>query len=223
MLEIKNLNKSFGNNHVLKDVSLVATRGSIICIRGESGGGKTTFLRCIANLEDADSGIISIDGINMREYNKNILNADKYAEKVGLVFQEYNLFPHLNVLENLILAPTSQKSMNQVEAENKAIEILTKLGINDKLKEYPYQLSGGQKQRVAIARSCMLNPSILCFDEPTSALDEKSSNEIVKIIKSLAKDGMCILVISHDYAFCDKLGNNQYEMIDGSLLSKTNL
>lgn len=223
MLEIKNLNKSFENNHVLKNMSLVAARGSITCIRGESGGGKTTFLRCIANLENADSGSILIDGINMREYDDKILNANKYAEKVGLVFQDYNLFPHLNILENLILAPISQKSMSKTEAEQKAIEILTRLGIGDKLNQYPYQLSGGQKQRAAIARSCMLSPSVLCFDEPTSALDEKSSNEIVKIIKSLAKDGMCILVISHDYTFCDKLGNNQYEMIDGSLLSKTNL
>lgn len=209
MLEVKNLNKTFGNLNVISDVSLNAYEGQILCIRGESGAGKTTLIRCICNLETYDSGEILIDSQNKENFSQ---------EKVGLVFQNFNLFPHMNIIDNLTVAPVSQKLMNKTEAEKKAVELLKKLGIEAKLKNYPFELSGGQKQRVAIARACMLSPKILCFDEPTSALDNKTMQGIVDILKKLASEGMCIIIISHDNEFCDIVADRQLLMESGKLI-----
>lgn len=209
MLEVINLNKKFGKLNVLTDVSLKAYEGEILCIRGESGAGKTTLIRCICNLESYDSGEIIIDSQNKDNFSQ---------EKVGLVFQSFNLFPHMNILENLTVAPITQKLISKEDAEKKALELLTKLGIDSKAKSYPFELSGGQKQRVAIARACMLNPKVLCFDEPTSALDSKTTQGIVAILKALAKEGMCILIISHDNEFCDIVSDRQLQMENGKLL-----
>lgn len=209
MLEVKNLNKTFGSLNVLNDVSLKAYEGEILCIRGESGAGKTTLIRCICNLETYDSGEIIIDSQNKENFSQ---------EKVGLVFQSFNLFPHMNIMDNLTVSPITQKLMSKEEAEKKAMELLTKLGIETKLKNYPFELSGGQKQRVAIARACMLNPKVLCFDEPTSALDSKTTQGIVGILKNLASEGMCIVIISHDNEFCDMVSDRQLLMESGKLI-----
>lgn len=209
MLEVKNLNKTFGNLNVLNDVSLKAYEGEILCIRGESGAGKTTLIRCICNLETYDSGEIIIDSQNKENFSQ---------EKVGLVFQSFNLFPHMNIMDNLTVSPITQKLMSKEEAEKKAMELLTKLGIETKLKNYPFELSGGQKQRVAIARACMLNPKVLCFDEPTSALDSKTTQGIAAILKNLASEGMCIVIISHDNEFCDLVADRQLLMESGKLI-----
>lgn len=209
MLEVKNLNKTFGNLNVLKDVSLKAYEGEILCIRGESGAGKTTLIRCICNLETYDNGEILIDSQNKENFSQ---------EKVGLVFQSFNLFPHMNILDNLTVSPITQKLMSKEDAEKKAVALLTKLGIEAKLKNYPFELSGGQKQRVAIARACMLNPKVLCFDEPTSALDSKTTQGIAAILKNLASEGMCIVIISHDNEFCDMVSDRQLLMESGKLI-----
>lgn len=209
MLEVKNLNKKFGKLQVLTDVSLKAYPQEILCIKGESGAGKTTLIRCICNLETFDSGEIIIDNQKGKEF---------LQEKVGLVFQGFNLFPHMSIIENLTVAPVSQKLMTKEEAETKAQELLKKLGIDSKEKNYPFELSGGQKQRVAIARACMLSPKVLCFDEPTSALDSKTTLGIATILKELAAEGMCIIVISHDNEFCDMVATRQLLMESSRLL-----
>ena len=208
MLEVKKLNKKFGNLQVLTDVSLKAFGGEILCIRGESGAGKTTLIRCICNLETYDSGEIIIDGKSGSEF---------VQDKVGLVFQSFNLFPHLRIIDNLTIAPVSQKLMTKKEARERAIELLTKLKIESKENSYPFELSGGQKQRVAIARACMLSPKVLCFDEPTSALDSKTTEGIAAILRDLASEGMCIIVISHDNDFCDMVATRQLNMVSSRL------
>lgn len=209
MLEVKNLNKKFANLQVLTDVSLKAYSKEVLCIRGESGAGKTTLIRCICNLETYDSGEITIDGDSRNEF---------VQEKVGLVFQGFNLFPHLSIIDNLIIAPVSQKIMTKAQAEQRARELLTKLGIDSKENNYPFELSGGQKQRVAIARACMLSPKVLCFDEPTSALDSKTTEGIASILRDLASEGMCIIVISHDNDFCDMVATRQLHMVSSRLV-----
>ena len=208
MLEVKNLNKKFGKLQVLTDVSLKAYEGEILCIKGESGAGKTTLIRCICNLETYDSGEIIIDGKSGSEF---------VQEKVGLVFQSFNLFPHLSIIDNLTIAPVSQKLMTKEQARERAMELLTKLKIESKENSYPFELSGGQKQRVAIARACMLSPKVLCFDEPTSALDSKTTEGIATILRELASEGMCIIVISHDHDFCDMVATRQLNMVSSRL------
>lgn len=210
MLEVKNLNKKFGKLQVLTDVSLKAYSKEILCIRGESGAGKTTLIRCICNLETYDSGEITIDGDSRSEF---------VQEKVGLVFQSFNLFPHLSIIDNLTISPVSQKAMTRAEAQKRARELLSKLGIDSKENNYPFELSGGQKQRVAIARACMLNPKVLCFDEPTSALDSKTTQGIASILTDLAQEGMCIIVISHDNDFCDMVATRQLHMVSSKLIN----
>lgn len=207
LLKADGLCKSFGGKDVLKGVSLEANPGEIISIIGKSGAGKTTVLRCIMGLETCDKGTILIDGKYLcMEENGTMVRATKkelyeIRKSLGMVFQNYHLFPHLTVLENVTLALTEVYKMSKEEAEKKAIKILERLDMGDKLNNKPFELSGGQKQRVAIARSCVTNPKLLCFDEPTAALDSALVMDIVKIIRDLAKDGMGILIISHDEKF----------------------
>ena len=208
MLEIKNISKSFNGIKVLDQVSLSIDKNEIVCLMGKSGAGKTTMLRCLNQLEVFDEGSIELEGLTLLSNNKTSKQVKvEFQRKVGLVFQNWNLFPHMTILQNCIDAPIYHKLMNKEEAINKAKYLLDKMGILDKADSYPSKLSGGQKQRAAIARACMLNPSILCFDEPTSALDSESIESIVELIRNLAKEGMGILIVTHDEKFADTIAD----------------
>lgn len=219
MLKIQGLKKNFGKLEVLKGIDLEIKNGEIAVIVGPSGGGKTTLLRCVNGLEFCDEGSMEID-------NKFLCENGVYKEKeefnearreIGLVFQNFNLFPHMSVLENLIEAPKRVLKQSKENAKKNAKEILGFLGLSDKINSYPYELSGGQKQRVAIGRSLALNPKLMCFDEPTSALDPGLTGEVATLIRSLAKDGMSMLIITHDMSFAEKVADKIYSMKDGIL------
>lgn len=218
-IQIRNLCKSFQDNQVLRNVNLDVREKEIVVLMGLSGSGKTTLLRCLCDLETADSGEIRInDRYLLKEENGKCVYADKEAKKalrkeVGMVFQNYQLFPHRDVLQNLIEAPVYHKLMSKEDAVQKAEKLLERLQISDKLHAYPSTLSGGQKQRVAIARACMLQPSILCFDEPTSALDVESIASVTSIIKDLSKE-MAILIITHDEGFAERVGTRVVRITD---------
>ena len=211
VLTVENLSKSFEKNKVFHDISFSVNKGEIVCIRGKSGEGKTTLLRCITGLETADNGSIKINDMYLcKDDNNNIKYAQKQElqtirQEIGLVFQNFNLYPHMNVLENLMEAPLFLKKDSRENIMKRAEELLKSLELEGKEKSYPFQLSGGQKQRVAIARACMLNPSILCFDEPTSALDEQTRDQISKIIRDLSSQGIAIIIVTHDNAFVDEI------------------
>ena len=218
-IQIQNLCKSFHDNQVLRNVDLDVKEREIVVLMGLSGSGKTTLLRCLCDLETADSGEILInDSYLLKEENGRSVYADKETKKalrkeVGMVFQNYQLFPHRNVLQNLIEAPVYHKLMSKEDAVQKAEKLLDRLQISDKLHAYPSTLSGGQKQRVAIARACMLQPSVLCFDEPTSALDVESIASVTSIIKDLSKE-MAILIITHDEGFAQRVGTRVVKITD---------
>lgn len=200
MLEVKNLYKEFNNRPILKDISFTLKDGEIMTIVGPSGEGKTTLLRIIAGLETKDSGEILIDG---QAYDSG---------KVGVVFQDYNLFPNLNVLQNITLAPTMVLKESKEEANKKAYELLNRLQMNGREKQYPYELSGGQKQRVAIARALAMKPRILCYDEPTSALDPNLRKEVEKMILGLKKSGLTQLIITHDLQFAENVADQMLKV-----------
>lgn len=211
MLKVVNLNKSFKQNKVLKDISFELEKGEVGVLLGKSGAGKTTILRCINDLEKFDSGEIIID-------NKSIKSSKDMAEirgQIGMVFQNFNLFPHMTVLENIIESPVQIFKVDRSEAEKTAKELLKLVDLEDKLDAYPFELSGGQQQRVAIARSCALMPKVLCFDEPTSALDSDTIQRVVTIIKKLKDKGMTILIITHDVAFADCVADKIISIKDG--------
>ena len=218
-IQIRNLYKSFHDNQVLRNVDLDVKEREIVVLMGLSGSGQTTLLRCLCDLETADSGEILInDSYLLKEENGRSVYADKETKKalrkeVGMVFQNYQLFPHRNVLQNLIEAPVYHKLMSKEDAVQKAEKLLERLQISDKLHAYPSTLSGGQKQRVAIARACMLQPSVLCFDEPTSALDVESIASVTSIIKDLSKE-MAILIITHDEGFAQRVGTRVVKITD---------
>ena len=218
-IQIRNLYKSFHDNQVLRNVDLDVKEREIVVLMGLSGSGKTTLLRCLCDLETTDSGEILInDSYLLKEENGRSVYADKETKKalrkeVGMVFQNYQLFPHRNVLQNLIEAPVYHKLMSKEDAVQKAEKLLERLQISDKLHAYPSTLSGGQKQRVAIARACMLQPSVLCFDEPTSALDVESIASVTSIIKDLSKE-MAILIITHDEVFAQRVGTRVVKITD---------
>lgn len=213
-LIVKDISKSFGDNLVFKDISFTVDKGEIVCIRGKSGEGKTTLLRCLTGLEEVDSGSITIDDTKYLSQKSKDLS-------IGHVFQNYNLFPHMTVMDNILLAPLYLNRESKDTVYKRATELINDLGLQGKGNFYPYQLSGGQRQRVAIARACILNPSILCFDEPTSALDRETTVQISKIIKDLAKKDMAIIVVSHDGEFIDEVASRIITLSDGYLY-KTN-
>lgn len=217
MIKVKNLKKQFGNNVVLKDISVVIEKGEVISVIGPSGSGKSTFLRCINGLEEFDGGHILVDNEDMADKN---LNIDKLREKIGMVFQSFNLFPHLTVLENIILAPVTLKKMSKEEAKVKAKELLKKVGLEEKADFYPSSLSGGQKQRVAIARALAMNPEAILFDEPTSALDPEMVGEVLQVMKSLAKDGMTMVVVTHEMGFAREVCDRVIFMADGEIVEQ---
>lgn len=214
MLKVTNLYKSFGDKTVLNNISFELGDGEILCLRGKSGAGKTTLIRCICNLDKADEGSIVIDGVESLENNRPNKN---YQDKVGMVSQGLDLFPNLTVMENIALAPVRRKLMTKEQAEKKALEILNSLGISDKANSYPSKLSGGEKQRAAVARACILSPSVLFFDEPTSALDIDSTQGVANLIEEIAANNISVVIITHDELFCNMLNARTIVIKDGKI------
>jgi polar amino acid transport system ATP-binding protein len=219
VIEINNLNKNFGNNHVLKNVSTTVKKGEKVVIVGPSGSGKSTLLRCINLLETPTSGSIFFEGGDITDKKCNI---DIIRQKMGMVFQHFNLFPHLTVLENITLAPIKLNLQKKEEAEKNAMELLDKIGLVEKKDEYPLKLSGGQKQRIAIVRSLAMKPEIMLFDEPTSALDPEMIGEVLKLIKELAEEGMTMVVVTHEMSFAKSVANRVIFMDEGEILEENN-
>lgn len=213
MIQVNHLCKSFGSLEVLKDISTTTfDRGSVAAIIGPSGGGKSTFLRCLNLLEKPTSGEIIFDGVNICDKRTDI---NLHRQKIGMVFQQFNLFNNMNVLRNLTAAPVKIKGMASAEAEEKAVKLLTRVGLADKLTAYPAQLSGGQKQRVAIVRALMMNPEVMLFDEPTSALDPEMVGEVLDVMKALADDGMSMIVVTHEMRFAREVSDRTIFLSDG--------
>lgn len=214
IIEVKHLHKVFGDLEVLKDISFNVEEGEVICLIGPSGSGKSTLLRCLNKLEEKQDGDIVILGENISEIKK----INQFRENIGMVFQHFNLFPNYTVLQNMTLAPTMLKKMSKAEAVKKAEQLLDRVGLLDKKDVYPVTLSGGQKQRVAIARALVMNPKIMLFDEPTSALDPEMVGEVLDVMKELAKEGMTMVVVTHEMGFAREVGNRVLFMADGKLL-----
>lgn len=217
ILEVKNIQKSFDKTEVLKDISFTLEKGEVLSIIGSSGSGKTTLLRCLNFLETTDSGKITVDD-NVLFDGNNKLSDDKIRENrlnFGLVFQNFNLFPQYTVLENLTLAPTLLKKDDSASIKNQALEIIKKVGLEDKVDFYPCQLSGGQQQRVAIARALMLSPKILCFDEPTSALDPELTGEVLRVIRELRDGNTTMIIVTHEMNFAKNVSDKVIFMADG--------
>lgn len=208
---VKDLVKKYGNNTVLKNISTTINEGDVVCIIGPSGSGKSTFLRCLNRLEDITSGNVYVDGTDLTDPKTNI---NKVRQHIGMVFQHFNLFPHLTVLENILLAPMDLKKLSKKEAEEKAIRLLERVGLEDKKSVYPDSLSGGQKQRVAIARALAMEPDIMLFDEPTSALDPEMVGDVLNVMKRLAKQGMTMVIVTHEMGFAKEVAN-RVMFIDG--------
>ncbi len=215
MIKVRNLHKSFGSLQVLKGVDAEIKKGECVCVIGPSGSGKSTFLRCLNLLEQPDSGEINIDGVDVMDAKCDV---DKLRLNVGMVFQHFNLFPHLTIMENLTLAPLKLKLMTEEEANAKAKTLLERVGVGDKADSYPNKLSGGQKQRVAIARALTLSPKVILFDEPTSALDPEMVGEVLEVMKQLASEGMTMIVVTHEMGFAREVGDWVYFMDEGVVL-----
>jgi len=212
---VQNLVKKFDDNTVLNNVSTSIREGDVVCIIGPSGSGKSTFLRCLNRLEDITSGQIVIDGADLTDKNTNI---NQTRQHIGMVFQHFNLFPHLSVIENITLAPIDLKGETSTEAKERAAKLLKTVGLEDKKDVYPDSLSGGQKQRVAIARALAMNPNIMLFDEPTSALDPEMVGDVLNVMKKLAKDGMTMVIVTHEMGFAKEVANRVMFIDDGNFL-----
>ena len=215
MLEVKNLKKSFGNNVVLKDINFKVNKGDIISIVGPSGSGKSTLLRCINMIEKPSGGNIIFEEKSLMDKNTNL---SLIREKIGMVFQQFNLFPHLTVLDNITLAPIKLELMSEDIAKKKAIELLKTIDLKDKADEYPNSLSGGQKQRVAIIRTLIMEPDIILFDEPTSALDPEMVGEVLELIKKVADTGKTMIIVSHEMNFVKKIANRILFLDEGKIM-----
>lgn len=214
MIIIKDLHKYFDKLHVLKGVSLQVAEKEVVVIIGPSGSGKSTLLRCINYLEEPSSGEIIVDKISLN----NDSNINEVRREVGMVFQRFNLFPHMTVVDNIMLAPMQVRGIAKAEARALALKLLEKVGLSDKIDVYPEQLSGGQQQRVAIARALAMNPKIMLFDEPTSALDPEMVNEVLEVMKSLVLEGMTMVVVTHEMGFAREVGDRVVFMDDGKIL-----
>lgn len=214
MIEVKNLEKSFGKNHVLRGINETINEGEVVCIIGPSGSGKSTFLRCLNLLEQPTSGEVILDGEKINAPDRDI---DKIREKLGMVFQNFNLFPHMSVLDNITMAPIKVKRQARGEAEAEARRLLDVVGLLDKAEAYPSSLSGGQKQRVAIARALAMKPEIMLFDEPTSALDPEMVGEVLAVMKQLAEDGMTMVIVTHEMGFAREVADRVL-FIDGGVI-----
>ena len=216
MIKITNLQKSFGNLHVLKGVNLTITEQEVLVIIGPSGCGKSTLLRCMNFLEEPTGGTVAIDGVLL----KNDASINDVRKEVGMVFQRFNLFPHMTVLENLMLAPLKVRGIQKAEAEATAKMYLEKVGLADKANAYPEQLSGGQQQRVASARALCMKPKVMLFDEPTSALDPEMINEVLDVMKTLAHEGMTMVVVTHEMGFAREVGDRVIFLYEGNILEE---
>ncbi|HAU87260.1 MAG TPA: glutamine ABC transporter ATP-binding protein [Lachnospiraceae bacterium] len=214
MIEVKNLNKTFGDHVVLKGVTETIKKGEKVVIIGPSGSGKSTFLRCLNLMETPTSGEIWFEGENITDKKTNI---NLIRQKMGMVFQQFNLFPHLTVKENIMLAPVKLKLMSQEEASKKADQLLERVGLPNKANAYPKKLSGGQKQRIAIARTLAMNPDVILFDEPTSALDPEMVGEVLELMKELADDGMTMVVVTHEMGFAREVATRVMFMDGGNI------
>lgn len=212
MIDVKNLEKSFENHQVLKGINEHIHKGEKIAVIGPSGSGKSTFLRCLNLLEQPTAGTITFDGVDITDPKSDI---NKLRSRMGMVFQQFNLFPHLSVKDNIMLAPVKLKLMSKAEANKKAIELLERVGLPDKANAYPKQLSGGQQQRIAIARALAMNPEVMLFDEPTSALDPEMVGEVLEIMKELADDGMTMVVVTHEMGFARSVATRVLFMDEG--------
>ncbi|MFR6242783.1 MAG: amino acid ABC transporter ATP-binding protein [Veillonella sp.] len=216
MIKMIDVYKSFGKNEVLKGINLHVERGEVVVIIGPSGSGKSTVLRCMNYLEEPTSGDVIVDGMNLN-VKENINNV---RAEVGMVFQRFNLFPHMTVLDNITLAPQKIRKMSKEEAEKIALELLAKVGLQDKADSYPQQLSGGQRQRVAIARALAMKPKVMLFDEPTSALDPEMVSEVLDVMKNLAKEGMTMVVVTHEMGFAKEVGTRVLFVDEGKILEE---
>ena len=214
MIDVKNLHKYFGSLEVLKGIDCHINKGECVCVIGPSGSGKSTFLRCLNLLETPTKGDIVIDDMHLTEKDFDV---DAMRKRVGMVFQHFNLFPHLTILENVTLAPIRHKMMTEEQAKEKAMELLNRVGVGDKADNYPAQLSGGQKQRVAIARSLALSPEVMLFDEPTSALDPEMVGEVLEVMKQLAQEGMTMVVVTHEMGFAREVATRVLFIDDGKI------
>lgn len=217
MISFKKVNKWFGDFHVLKDIDLDIKQGEVVVVCGPSGSGKSTLIRCINRLEPIQKGIITVDDMDVNDPRTNMTHL---RAEVGFVFQQFNLYPHMTVLENITLAPTLVRRMEKKEAESVAMDLLNKVDIPDKAQSYPSQLSGGQQQRVAIARGLAMKPKIMLFDEPTSALDPEMINEVLDVMKSLAREGMTMICVTHEMGFAREVADRVIFMDDGNLVEQ---
>ncbi|MDD6795165.1 MAG: amino acid ABC transporter ATP-binding protein [Clostridiaceae bacterium] len=215
MIRVNNLHKSFGKNEVLKGIDEHIKKGEVVVVIGPSGSGKSTFLRCLNLLETPTNGEVIFEGNNLTDKKVNI---DEVRQKMGMVFQQFNLFPHKTVLENITIAPIQVKKKSKEDAENKANELLKMVGLSDKSNAYPASLSGGQKQRIAIARALAMEPDVMLFDEPTSALDPEMVGEVLSVMKALAKEGMTMVVVTHEMGFAKEVGDRILFMDQGKIL-----
>ncbi|MFJ7746307.1 amino acid ABC transporter ATP-binding protein [Peribacillus sp. NPDC097295] len=217
MIKVENLNKSFGDHVVLKNISATVAPQEVVVVIGPSGSGKSTFLRCINQLETITGGHIYIEGLDTTDKKVDI---NKIRTEVGMVFQHFNLFPHKTVLENIMLAPMKVRKVSKEQAAETGLELLKKVGLSDKANAYPDSLSGGQKQRVAIARSLAMGPKIMLFDEPTSALDPEMVGEVLEVMKQLAKEGMTMVVVTHEMGFAKEVGDRVIFMDEGLIIEE---
>ena len=217
LIETKGLQKSFGDNHVLKGVDLQIHQGEALAIIGPSGGGKSTFLRCLNLLEEPDGGDVIFEG---QKINQKGTDVDKYRQKMGMVFQHFNVFPHMTVKENITLAPVLLKKKTPAEADQKALYLLDRIGLLDKKDEYPRKLSGGQKQRLAIVRALAMEPDVMLFDEPTSALDPEMVGEVLSVIRTLVKDGMTTVIVTHEMGFAREVSDRIIFISDGQIVEQ---
>ena len=215
-IHVENLRKHFGDLEVLKSISMDVREGEVVVVIGPSGSGKSTFLRCLNRLEEATGGTIEIDGTDI----SGRVNMNKVRENIGMVFQHFNLFNNLNVLDNMTLAPTQLKKCTQAEAKARAMKLLERVGLADKAESFPNQLSGGQKQRVAIARALCMEPKIMLFDEPTSALDPEMVGEVLQVMKNLAADGMTMVVVTHEMGFAREVADRIVFMDGGYIIEE---
>ncbi|KXZ39709.1 amino acid ABC transporter ATP-binding protein, PAAT family [Alkalithermobacter thermoalcaliphilus JW-YL-7 = DSM 7308] len=212
MIKVNNLHKKFKKQHVLKGINTTIEKGEVVVVIGPSGSGKSTFLRCLNLLEVPSKGEVLVEDISITSKDTDI---NKLREKMGMVFQQFNLFPHMNVLENITLAPIKVKKMSKQESEEIAMNLLKRVGLEDKAYSYPNQLSGGQKQRIAIARALAMSPDVILFDEPTSALDPEMVGEVLEVMKSLASEGMTMIVVTHEMGFAKEVGDRIIFMDEG--------
>jgi polar amino acid transport system ATP-binding protein len=215
MIEFRKVNKWFGSLHVLKDIDLQITGGEVVVVCGPSGSGKSTLIRCINRLEPIHSGTIIVDGLSLDDPARDVV---KLRANVGMVFQSFNLYPHMNVLRNITLAPTKVKGLSAAQAQQTAMKLLERVGIPDKADAYPANLSGGQQQRVAIARALAMQPKVMLFDEPTSALDPEMINEVLEVITDLAREGMTMIVVTHEMGFARRVAHRVVFMDEGRIV-----